>query len=249
MNPTQRFSNRVADYIKYRPHYPDSVYDFLQETLPLSSASIIADVGSGTGILTQLFLKNNHIVFAIEPNQEMREAAEKILHAYPNFRSVNATAEATTLASNSVEVVTAGQAFHWFEVPKAKAEFIRILKKDGWVVLIWNEREIDGPFQQEYEQLLGDYALNYQQINHKNIDDHRLRELFDYQLQTFANQQIFDYTGLSGRLLSSSYAPLPDQPQHAPMMDQLQRIFEKYQTDGVVYFNYQTKVYYGQLHS
>lgn len=247
IDPTQRFSNRVTDYIKYRPHYPEAVLDFLREALPLSVDSHIADIGSGTGILAQLFLKNNYTVFGVEPNQKMREAAEKLLQPYPNFRSINGTAEATTLAANSVAVITAGQAFHWFDGPQTKAEFSRILRAEGWVVLIWNEREMDSPFQQAYEQLLCEYALNYQQVDHKNVDDQSLRQLFDYQLETFANQQVFDYEGLKGRLLSSSYAPLADHPHHLPMLAQLRRIFDTNQMDGGIHFGYETKVYYGQL--
>src|SRR5437763_17045747 len=104
-DPTKRFSNRVGNYIKYRPDYSGAVIDLLTEECRLTQQSIIADIGSGTGILSELFLKNGNRVFGIEPNLPMREAGEKSIEQYPKFVSREGFAEATTLSNHSVDFV------------------------------------------------------------------------------------------------------------------------------------------------
>lgn len=251
LNPTERFSSRVENYIKYRPGYPKAIIDLFQKECQLSSVSVIADIGSGTGILTELFLKNGNTVFGVEPNQEMRGAAERLLNSYPQFHSVSATAETTTLPENSVDFITAGQAFHWFDCGKARQEFLRILKPQGCVALIWNDRNIsDHPFFKSYEQLLRTYGTDYEAVGHKHADSDLVGSLFGaggFKAATFPNVQVFDYEGLQGRLLSSSYAPEPGHPKHAPMLEELGAIFKQYQENGKVTFEYDTSVYYGRL--
>ena len=251
LDPTQRFSSRVENYVKYRPSYPAAIIDLLAAECGLTPASIIADVGSGTGILTELFLKNGNRVYGIEPNREMREAGEQLLKDYARFTSIAAAAEATTLADHSVDFVTAGQAFHWFDRDRAHTEFKRVLKPQGWVMLIWNERRITStPFQQDYERLLHTYATEYAAVDHKQVDEDVLQSFYgsaDFRLTTLANQQIFDFEGLKGRLLSSSYAPEAGHPNHLPMLEELHRVFEAHQIDGRISFEYDTQVYYGKL--
>ena len=248
-NPTQRFSNRVDNYIKYRPGYPATILNFLGAMCNLSPTSSIADVGSGTGLLSKLFLDNGNPVFGIEPNPEMRQAGEQFLHQYPNFTSIAATAEETTLPNHHVNFVVAGQAFHWFEPVKTRQEFGRILKPQGWVALIWNQRLTDSAFLVAYESLLEKYALNYTSVNHANLDMPRLKEIFGsgLQVESFANSQMFDFDGLKGRLLSSSYAPLANHPNHQPMLDELHDIFHIHQENGAVEFKYSTQVYYCRI--
>ena len=248
---TQRFSSRVENYIKYRPGYPNEVVETLRNECGLTSDSIVADVGSGTGILTEMFLRNGNAVYGIEPNREMREAAERLLKEYPRFRSVAARAEETTLDDAGVDFVTAGQAFHWFDREKTRGEFSRILKPRGWVALIWNERvTTTTPFLVAYEQLLKDYSTDYEQVDHRRIDDHVIRDFFGsdrFRLNQFINVQVFDYEGVKGRLLSSSYAPENGHPNYEPMLAELERIFQTYQDEGRVVFEYVTQMYYGQL--
>ncbi len=248
---TKRFSNRVENYIKYRPGYPNDVIETLRSECGLTSDSIIADVGSGTGILTEMFLRNGNLVYGIEPNTEMREAAERLLKDYPQFRSVAAQAEETRLGAASVDFVTAGQAFHWFDRKKAGEEFTRILKPQGWVALIWNERVTKStPFLVAYEQLLKDYSTDYEQVDHRRIDEVVIRDFFaspDFRLKQFKNLQVFDYEGVKGRLLSSSYAPEEGHPNYQPMIEELERIFQTYQDEGRIVFEYVTQMYYGQL--
>lgn len=247
---TTRFSSRVENYIRYRPRYPQTVIACLQHHCQLTETAVIADIGSGTGILTELFLQNGNRVYGVEPNPEMREAGARLLQTHERFTSVAGTAEATTLAATSVDFVTAGQAFHWFDPAQTRVEFQRILKPAGWVVLVWNERrEVENALGEAYEQLLYAYAPDYGAVTHKRIDEDRLRDFFggDFQSDSFHNSQYFDYAGLKGRLLSSSYTPQAGEPHHAPMLAELQQLFDRYQIAGQVVFDYDTRVYYGHL--
>jgi len=245
-NSTTRFTDRVENYIKYRPSYPVEVIEYLKSEDILKSDSVIADIGSGTGISAELFLNNGNAVYGVEPNDAMREAAEKLLSAYSNFKSINATAEETTLPDNSIDLITCAQAFHWFDIPKVKIEFKRILKPTGSVCLIWNERILDGnPFLAAYEKLLLKYGTDYKNVRHENIDEKKLNEFFDggYTKKTFPNKQVFDLAGVTGRLLSSSYTPQYDSPLYEPMLAELNEIFEKNQVNGKIEFLYDTNVY------
>lgn len=251
MDPTRRFSNRVADYVKYRPTYPQAIVTCLTEAGILTSGSIVADIGSGTGLLTQLFLDNGNAVFGVEPNREMRMAGEQQLRQYSRFVSIDGTAEATTLGDASVDVVAAGQAFHWFDRQRARGEFLRILRPSGWVVLIWNERLVDvTPFLVAYERLLQQFSIDYAAMDHRRITDDVIGAFFHprpFTLKTFANRQVFDFEGLKGRLLSSSYAPPAGHPQHQPMLSALTSLFQAHQVSGAVTIEYETKVYAGRL--
>ncbi len=249
LEPTKRFSNRVENYARYRPGYPAGIIDLLRKDCGLTKDSAIADIGSGTGKLSELFLKFGCRVFGIEPNQEMRQAGERM--GFPNFTSIDAAAEATTLPANSVDFVTAAQAFHWFDHAKCRAEFLRILKPGGWTVIIWNDRRSDTtPFQADYERLLDEFGTDYAQASHRRTDKPEVIRAFfgiEPRFKNFSHTQQFDYEGIQGRLLSSSYAPVAGQPKHEEMLAALKRIFEARQKNGVVAFEYDTHVYYGHL--
>ena len=251
LNSTTRFSSRVGNYVRYRPGYPPEVLQTLQTECALTSRSAIADVGSGTGFLAKLFLENGNQVYGVEPNKEMREAGENFLRDFPNFISVAATAENTTLPPHSVDFITAGQAAHWFDAKKARMEFARILKPGGWVVLVWNDRETDAtPLLAEYESLLEAYCPEYAEVRTKGLAAAKVERFFSpapMRVGTFPSHQVFDYQGLEGRLLSSSYSPPADDPKHQPMLQELRRIFDRYQVGGKVMFDYDTRMYYGQV--
>lgn len=249
-SPTTRFSDRVGNYVLYRPGYPLEVLELLRQECGLQTSHIVADIASGTGMFTRLLLENGNSVFAVEPNTEMREAGVHDLERYDRLASVAGTAEETTLRSASVDFVTAAQAAHWFDLPRARAEFIRILKPDGWCVLIWNERDTARTsFLRDYEELLLAYATDYKEIRHERTTAiiHEFFAPAPYQERAFEMQQQFDYQGLAGRLLSSSYAPNEGHPSHAPMMEELQRIYRAHATSDKVAFEYKTRVYYGKL--
>ena len=251
IDPTLRFSSRVENYVKYRPGYPAGVITTLAGECELTATSVVADIGSGTGILSAVFLKNGNRVLGVEPNREMRQAGEQLLGKYSGFTSVNGTAEATTLADSSVDFVTAGQAFHWFDRERARKEFARILKPNGWVALIWNERLTDtSPFLRAYEGLLQQYGTDYVAVDHRNVDTDAITAFFapqPFTLRKFDNQQIFDWQGLKGPSLSSSYTPEPGHSNHQPMLDALRALFDEHQISGKVSFDYVSLLYFGRL--
>jgi len=249
-DPTRRFSSRVENYVRFRPGYPKEILALLKSQCGMTAGSVIADIGSGTGKLTELFLENGNPVFGVEPNREMREAGERLLKNFATFTSVAAAAEETTLPNASVDFIVAGQAFHWFDRRRCRKEFARILKPGGWIVLIWNDRKTEAtPFLHEYEKLLQNYATDYSKVDHKNIDDMVVHEFFGYapRKAKIPSAQHFDFEGLKGRLLSSSYAPDQGQPGHAEMLRDLEKIFNAREQNGRVEFAYDTVAYYGKL--
>jgi SAM-dependent methyltransferase len=249
-NATSRFSDRVENYVRYRPGYPAEALRSLQGECGLTASDVIADIASGTGIWTRMLLENGNPVFGVEPNAEMRAAGERLLAGFPSFTSVAGTAEATTLPDASVDFVTAAQAAHWFDKTGARREFARILKPGGWLVLLWNERVTDStPFLREYEQLLLTYGTDYADVRHERTTD-AVNEFFDpapFQERTFAMRQEFDYAGLEGRLLSSSYAPGPEHAKYGAMLADLRKLFDVHAQAGCVRVDYITRVYFGWL--
>ena len=249
-SPTARFSDRVENYVRYRPGYPPEVLDLLRTECGLQASHIVADIASGTGVFTRLLLENGNSVFAVEPNTEMREAGVHELEPYARLVSVAGTAEETTLRSASVDFVTAAQAAHWFDLPRARAEFARILRPEGWCVLIWNERRTaTTPFLRDYEQLLLTYGTDYKEVRHERTTAliHKFFAPVLCQERVFSLCQQFDYEGVAGRLLSSSYAPLEGHPSYAPMMRELGQVFRAHAIEDKVGFEYNTRVYYGHL--
>lgn len=250
MDALDRFSNRVDNYIKFRPGYPVEVISFLRKQGILQKKTVIADIGSGTGISAEMFLKEGNIVYGVEPNRGMREAAQKLLSEYKNFCSINGSAENTNLPTEDIDLIIAGQAFHWFDKEKCKIEFQRIINSEGFVVLIWNDRRTDTtPFLQAYEDFIKMFATDYLQVNHKNIDENIFNNFFqgNYKIESFLNFQYFDFEGLKGRILSSSYMPSEEDKDFDFMMSVLKKIFNRYAENGKVTIEYDTKIYYGKI--
>ena len=251
MDTLNRFSNRVENYVNYRPPYPVEIIPFLKEEGILTSESVIADIGSGTGISAVLFLKNGNVVYGIEPNPEMRHAAQKQLKTYTNFCSTNAIAENTKLPTEEIDLIIVGQAFHWFDKDKSKIEFKRILKPGGYVVLMWNDRRTDSTlFLEAYEAFIKMFAIDYLDVNHKNLDDAIFNNFFgkeNYKMKSFDNFQYFDLNGLKGRILSSSYMPDRGHKNFDSMMTELEKIFNSFQENGKVTIEYDTKIYCGKF--
>ena len=248
-NTITRFSNRVANYVKYRPGYPPEVLELFANEMGLTERSILTDIGSGTGLSTKLFLENGNTVYGVEPNEAMREAAEEYLKEFPRFVSRDGTAEDTNLDDASMDFVIAAQAFHWFDADKTRAEFRRILRPGGYVALIWNERQLDTTeFLKEYEKLLLKYANDYHKVRHENIDQEKLSAFFEtgYQRATFPNEQTFDFAGLRGRVLSSSYMPAEDNPSFPELEKELSGLFAKHSENDRIKVFYDTNIYYKQ---
>ncbi|MBN1411607.1 MAG: methyltransferase domain-containing protein [Spirochaetales bacterium] len=249
-DPKSRFSDRVADYKKFRPAYPDGVLDFITSHIPIDKGSVIADIGAGTGISTALLMKMGCRVMAVEPNAEMRKAAEQSLSVNPLFLAVDGSAEATGLPDNSVDLVTVFQAFHWFDGEKTAAEFRRILKYPGPVLLVWNDRISDEKgFPEDYEQILRSLP-EYGRIDHRNLDRAAISAFFNNTPvlhHVLSNTQILDKEGVTGRFFSSSYTPSKDSPDYEPSLRRLERIFDKHQVNGKIEFKYRTEMFLGKL--
>lgn len=248
-NPTGRFSNRVEAYVRSRPGYPAAVLETLRTETGLTPAAVIADIGSGTGISSKLFLDNGNTVYGVEPNAAMRAAAERLLSGLPRFHSIAATAEETTLPDRSIDYVVAGQAFHWFDRERSRAEFARILLPVGWVVLMWNRKRTGTPFLDGYEALLQRFGTDYREVRHENLTPADLAAFFrgPYTERHFANEQLLDRDGLRGRLLSSSFVPTEADPAFPAMMAELDRLFDQHSSGGSVHFEYETELYFGRL--
>ncbi|MHA2007259.1 MAG: class I SAM-dependent methyltransferase [Promethearchaeota archaeon] len=244
-DPKKRFSSRVEDYIKHRPRYPPELIEFMRSSRLLSKEHILADVGSGTGILSENFLKNGNKVYCVEPNTEMRNAAERLLKDYPNFISIDGSAEDTNLHKNCVDIITAGQAFHWFDIKMTKIEFKKILKPYGYVALIWNNRrKTEKGFSCQYEQLIRKYGTDYHVVRSSELN---IDEFFKYKRKIFYNYQDLDFNGLKGRLLSTSYIPLENNQKFENMLEELRTIFDEYEKLGKIRIEYDTEINYGQL--
>lgn len=247
-NVTERFSDRVADYVKYRPTYPSAFMDELVVKLGLAPGSSVADLGSGTGISSRLLIERGITTWAVEPNEAMRRAAEAELGGSPLFHSVDATAEATTLPNASVDAVVAFQAFHWFDAAKARVEMKRVLKTGGLVGLVWNERLVDTPFLVAYEELLHRQSTDYGSVEHRNA--YPIIAAFFEPLKpaeiVAKNEQILNRDALFGRVFSSSYVPKSG-PPHDAFRVALARIFDDHAVSGEVAFRYDTKAFLGRL--
>jgi len=241
----------VADYVRYRPGYPPALVALLEGECALRVEHVIADIGSGTGLLSKLFLENGNRVLGVEPNTEMRAAGDQFLAEYGNFSSVNGSSESTLLADASVDFVIAAQAFHWFEPLATRREFMRILKPGGWVVVVWNDRRIgETPFGRGYEDLLLRYGTDYEKVKDAYPQAQDLESFFggrNFLQRELENFQEFDFDGLAGRLRSSSYAPREEHANYDPMMAALRGLFEAHQMSGRVRMEYTTQIYLGRL--
>jgi SAM-dependent methyltransferase len=251
-DPTTRFSDRVDDYVRHRPGYTPELVGLLRRECGLGPGRDVADVGSGTGKLTELLLATGARVYAVEPNDGMRRASERLLGTVPGFVSIDGRAEATGLPGASVDLVTAAQAFHWFDQVAARAEFRRILRPGGVVALVWNERDDDASgFSRDYEGCLREFSLDYGEVDHRRTASReRIAAFFGaggFREAEFPNRQDLDLDGLRGRYLSSSYALPRGHPRSGEVMEALSEIFRKHQQHGSVRIDYRTQVYHGGI--
>jgi ubiquinone/menaquinone biosynthesis C-methylase UbiE len=234
----ERFTGRVADYERYRLRYPMEVLDVLRERCGLSAASVVADVGAGTGMLAELFLENGNHVIAVEPNAEMREACERMRKRYAGLTVVAAAAEATTLKDASVDVVSVGRAWHWFDRERAVGEFRRILRPSGWVVLVSNRRAKDNsPEAKAYEEILMEFGEDYREVHRETREAAEVVPLFGAGAivkETIRGEQVLTLEKLLGQTQSLSVAPMPSDAKYPEMQEALRDLFARFQRDGVL---------------
>ncbi len=239
---TERFTGHAAAYAAARPSCPQAIVTDLQQFLQLPDVAQVADLGSGTGLSSEIFLRAGWTVMGVEPNAAMRAAAEKHLAAYARFRSVNGTAENATLPDHSVDLVVAAQAAHWFDATRARVQALRILRKPAWAALIWNERVSEGSiFAQGYEQLLRDFGTDYTQVRSRHADRALIQTFFgDAPLheRSYAHALMLDQAALRTLVASASYMPQPGAPHYEAMIDRLQQLFDRTQAQGRVRVDY-----------
>lgn len=246
---TRRFSERAQGYARYRPGYPAALIETLEREIGLSPSTVVADIGAGTGLSSEPFLRLGCPVFAVEPNDAMRAEAEARLGGLPGFHAIAARAEDTGLPADAIDLIVAGQAFHWFDGEAALPELRRILRPGGHVALFWNSRRTDTPFNEECERLVTRFAIDDRHRKCRRGEEDDVEWFFegDPRRFRFPNHQTFDLESLRGRMLSSSYAPLPGHPRHEPMLEALAELFGRHAVGGHVRFDYETELYVGRL--
>jgi len=248
-NNVASFTGRVEEYAKYRPGYPEQIINLLENKIEFDEAKDIADVGCGTGRLSRLFLTNANLVFGVEPNEEMRLMSEKLLSKFINFISIEGTAEVTKLATSSVDIISVGQAFHWFDLKKTKKEFKRVLRKDGHVVIVWNERTNNSQVMKAVNKILKSLNQEHEEAEKNLVDKNLLNTFYGVEKvgsSTIPNYQMLDLAGLKGRIQSISYVPESGK-ENKKIMDEIKDVFEKYNNGGLVKIEYTTRIFYGKL--
>lgn len=246
-----RFSDRVENYKKYRPDYPLEALLFVKKTCKVDKDWRIADIGSGTGISTNALLDASGChVFAVEPNDNMRIEAERNLSSNSRFHSIQGSSENTTLDNNSMNMISAFQAFHWFDKERTRTEFKRIITDPYWILLAWNDRKTEGSrFLEQYEEIL--HALpDYNKVNSKSTDRNIIESFIgsaDLTFAEFSNTQRFDFEGLKGRFFSSSYTPAFGTEHYNMQIHKLKKLFDTTNKNGFVEFVYTTQIYLGKM--
>ena len=245
---TRRFTGRALFYSTSRPGYPSRILEILRTQIGFDQTYMVADIGSGTGLLSELFLSNGNPVIGVEPNDDMRIFAEKSLRRFPKFLSLRGTAEHTSLETTTIDLVTVGQALHWFDCEAMSKEFARILKPNGHICIVYNDRNNKDSFMKEYDQIVSKYARD--RANVPTIDNVYLSRFFKsrrYSKFSMSNEQLLDFEGLLGRMTSASYMPSPsDKKQFATMKEAIARLFRTYERMGKVRMRYDTTVFLGK---
>jgi ubiquinone/menaquinone biosynthesis C-methylase UbiE len=248
---TKRYAGRVDVYRRYRARYPREVFDFVREHCGLTAASVMADVGSGTGMLAEVFLENGNRVFAIEPNAEMRDVCKELEALYSGLRCIDGMAEATTLPEHSVDIVMAGRAFHWFNQEQCRPEFLRILRPGGWVMLVNLARSTGPePLLRDFQDLRMKYGLDYAETVAQFDMDAACRKFLaraEIRSAEFPVIQKLSYEELEGQTASFSVMPQPADAAYPAMQRALRDYFTRYHSGGTVLVPMDCTIYVGQL--
>lgn len=244
------FSGDVADYAKYRPSYPPKITQYMKKEFKLSNDHCVADIGSGTGLSSKLFLKFGCTVYGVEPDPAMRTVAEKKLAEFEAFTSIDGTAHDTHLPAHSVDFVVSAQAFQWFDQDMVKPEFKRILRPNGYCVLLWNQHPFKGSaMAKEFDQLLHQYLPEFTQATRRDSIDEQLTGFFDqdFQRERFKNYHVMNFETFLGWTKSYAFNLRPEAPGYNDLMQSLRKLYEKYNDNGHVTFEYFTHIYVGRF--
>ena len=248
LDPISRFSDHSSDYQKYRPGYPDAIITYLEQNIGLNLKKNIADIGSGTGIFTELFLRKGYPVTAVEPNNEMRLQAEEHLGYFRHFKSIGTRAEATLTPSSTIDLITVAQAFHWFDTRQVRAEFLRIAKPEAHVLLVWNILQNKTPFLKAYQQFKEGFSVS--KPYRDKADKEQVEHFFngaEIIVQEIYHSRLLDFSELLDYFRSSSYAPLPGDHEYTSAESNLRSIFERFEKNGKVKLEYDAKMFLGKI--
>jgi ubiquinone/menaquinone biosynthesis C-methylase UbiE len=251
LSATERFSDRADAYVRGRPTYPQAIIEQLRKAGALKQGHTVVDLGVGTGLSAEPFLRSGYTVIGVEPNAPMRTTGDQQLREFTSYRSVAGTAEATTLPDDAADLVIAGQAFHWFDVPRAAIEARRILRPGGWGALIWNDRQSTGSaFLAGYEALLRTHGIDYAKLLHRHVDEKAIAQFFapaQTAVVTFDNPRDLEREDLLALAGSASYLPAPGDPRHVAMLLALNSLFDTHAKNGTVQMMYRTRMHYAQV--
>ena len=251
MNNPDKFTNKVNDYVKFRPSYPKEFIDYLHITLGMSGESVVADVGAGTGILTKLISPISGTVFAVEPNKNMRTACIEYCEGLGNITCVDGSAENTKLKDNCLDFITVAQAFHWFDADKTKMEFKRILKPTGKVILVWNSRVPENEMHMENDEICRRLCPEFKGFSGSSkAEDERYISFFENsecERTIFKNDRVLTLDQFIGGSLSASYSPNVDDLQYDDFVGSLKNLFHKYSVNGKLLVPNNTRSYAGLI--
>ena len=250
MDNTIKFTGKAAVYAKARPNYAMEFIEYLYNDVGMNSSSVIADIGSGTGILSKALLEKGSVVYCVEPNNDMRETAENNLSNFSNFHSVRGKAENTTLRAGSVDFIVVAQAFHWFDVESFRVECQRILKPNGKVILVWNTRVNTSELVKENALICKKYCPNF--VGFSGGDEHKddnIASFFkeDFEDRRFSNDLQFDKIKFVERCLSASYSLKETDSDYKSYISELEALFEKYSVNDILTMPNETTAYIGQV--
>ncbi len=248
MDNTKRFDGKGEIYAKARPGYPSELLDYVKNILRFDEGSTFADIGSGTGIFTELLLNCGYRVYAVEPNADMRMKAEEKLGNNKEFVSINGTAGNTTLLKASVDCVTTAQAFHWFDAGSFKAECRRILKPGGKVIIIYNIRDESSECNKALADIHRKYCSDFQGFS-KGMNEEKCLAFFDGNCEIFRtdSSRMYDRQGFINRALSSSYSLCEGDKNYREYLSEINRLFDDFATDGTLTVPVYTVAYAGNM--
>lgn len=243
------FSDKVADYVASRPGYPAALFEFLRAEGHLSFGAVVADVGAGTGLLTQGLLAEGCNVIAIEPSTPMRAAADASFAGVPNYRSASGAAESMPVPTASVDLITAAQAFHWFEIEAARTEFLRVLRPLGTVALIWNDRVHADPVNAALNELFARHGGAKRTALIAHEDRSQVAPFFGATVpveRTWPHEHQLDEAGLASLAFSRSYMPDRGTAPGQVVYQQVDELFDRFATGGRIAVRYATVAMVGR---